>query len=224
MKNLLKTLSLTTPIMLGYIPLGMTFGFLMTTQGIDWYFAPLFSLFAFAGAIQFLAIPMLINHVSYADIAIATLLVNFRHVFYGMSVLHLLPKKMMSKLYFIFCITDENYSLLTSASGVNNKNALLIVFVNHVYWIVGALIGATLASQLPPVEGLDFALTALFCILFIEQFKRLRSLKLLLIAFISVVVGLAFFPQNFLVAASLLALIILYCDYRLFFSRKEVTK
>lgn len=208
-----KALSITIPIMLGYIPLGMAFGFLLTSESIAWYYAPLFSIMVFAGTIQFLAIAMLVNGVSYTDIAIATLLVNFRHIFYGLSLFSLLPANKFKKLYFIFCITDENYSLLTSKSEINKSNALFIVFVNHLYWILGSLIGATLASQIMPIKGLDFSLTALFCILFIEQFKKFRSLKLLAIAILSCYFANLFYSHNFLIAASLIALLLLYIDY-----------
>ncbi len=214
-------LSITIPIMLGYIPLGMAFGFLMTSEGITWYFAPLFSVIVFAGAIQFLAIAMLVNAASYTDIAIATLLVNFRHIFYGMSLFSLLPANKFKKLYFIFCITDESYSLLTSAKGVNQSNALSIVFINHLYWIIGSLLGATLASQITPIKGLDFSLTALFCILFIEQFKKIRSLKLLIIAVLACCFAKIFYAYNFLIAASLMALLLLYIDYYFCYQTRE---
>lgn len=217
MNNYMRAASITFPIMLGYIPLGMVFGFLITSQGMDWYIAPLFSLLAFAGAIQFLAIPMLVTASSYVDIAIATLLVNFRHIFYGISLLHFLPdkEKKTKRLWFIFCISDENYSLLTSSREVDRKNAFFIVILNHSYWIFGSLLGATVATGLPPVVGLDYSLTALFAVLFVEQFLKKRDLILLGTAISATLVAWALFPSDFLIASSFIALGMLYVDFYL---------
>ncbi|KEY60872.1 AzlC family ABC transporter permease [Serratia sp. DD3] len=206
---------LTLPVMLGYIPLGMVFGFLMSTEGIPWYFAPLFSLLVFAGAIQFLAIPMVLAANSLLDIAIATLLVNFRHLFYGMSLINLMPDTWLKKLYFIFCITDESYSLLTSYKTLNKREALIIVMLNHGYWVLGTVLGIMLADQIPPIAGLDFSLTALFIVLFIEQLKNNFSFSALVIAGGSCLFAWLFFPDTFLICASLCALVMFYLQYKI---------
>lgn len=203
----------TVPIMMGYIPLGMAFGFLITKSGIDWFIAPIFSLVAFAGAIQFLAIPMLLSGESYLNIAMMTLLVNFRHIFYGVSLFKFVPEGILKRVYFIFCITDENYSLLTSAKNIKTKDALILVFINHLYWVFGALIGALLAGQVEAINGLSFALTALFCVLFLEQYKSNPSIKLFGIAIFSTALASLISPQNFIVVASFLAMLMLFLDF-----------
>ena len=76
-------LTITLPVLLGYIPLGITFGFLMVSQGIPWYIPILFSIFVFAGAAQFLAVGLVVNHASLMDTAVATFLLNLRHAFTG---------------------------------------------------------------------------------------------------------------------------------------------
>lgn len=213
MNKLLTLITITLPVLFGYIPLGIVFGFLITHAGMDWYIAPLFSLIAYAGAMQFLAIPLLLSASSYIDLAIVTLLVNFRHLFYGISLLHFLPNQRVKRIFFMAAITDESYSLLTSAKGVNQHNALSIVLINYSYWAIGSLLGATLARGLPEINGLDFSLTALFAVLFIEQFRQNPSGKLVMMALLSCGVAALFFAANFLIVASLLALLLLYLDF-----------
>ncbi|MCT7655035.1 AzlC family ABC transporter permease [Oceanimonas sp. NS1] len=108
--------SLTLPVMMGYLPLGAVFGVLWVDAGLTWYWAPLMSVLVYAGAMQYLAVGLLAAGIGWIDLAVATLLVNFRHLFYGLSLYHLLPKGVIGRQYFIFGITDETYSLL-SASG-----------------------------------------------------------------------------------------------------------
>lgn len=206
---------LTIPVMLGYIPLGIAFGLITVQSGVEWYMAPIFSLLVFAGAIQFLAIPMLVVGESYVTIAIAAALVNIRHIFYGLSMTELVPNGIIRKLYFIFCITDENYSLLTSSREVSRSNSIYIVFINHVYWILGALIGAVIGDRVDVPEGLDFALTALFCVLFLDQVKVNPSARLLCVAAISSAAALIILPSQFMLSSSILVVGLLIAEYKI---------
>ena len=99
--------TITLPVFLGYIPLGITFGFLMVSQGIAWYIPIVFSVFVFAGAAQFLAVGLVVNHASLMDTAIATFLINLRHIFFGLSLYDFVPHTWAKKAYFMFGITDE---------------------------------------------------------------------------------------------------------------------
>ena len=211
----LRTLfSITLPVFLGYIPLGMTFGFLMVSQGIAWYVPMIFSVFVFAGAAQFLAVGLVVNHAPLLDTAIATFLMNMRHVFYGLSLFHLLPHERLKKIYFIFGITVETYSLLTTAPQVTRENAVWISAMNQSYWVIGTIIGALLATSLPPIKGIEFSLTALFVILLIQQIKANPDLKIIGMAILACLLTALILPQYFLVMASALALLFLWLDFK----------
>lgn len=203
--------SLTLPVMMGYLPLGAVFGVLWMNAGLEWYWAPVMSLLVYAGALQYLAVGMLTLHTGWLEILVATLLVNFRHIFYGLSLYHLLPAKVSARLYFIFGITDETYSLLTASGQVHgHRQALLVVALNHSYWILGTLAGLLLASGLPAgLNGLDFALTALFTVLAVEQVRARRDYAALALG-LGCAMAFAFgLPQYFLLAASLALVMIL---------------
>ena len=205
--------SITLPVFLGYIPLGITFGFLMVSQGIAWYIPIIFSVFVFAGAAQFLAVGLVVNHASLMDTAIATFLINLRHIFFGLSLYDFVPHTWAKKAYFMFGITDETYSLLTSSKDATPKNALSIVAFNHSYWVMGTAIGALLATSIPPIKGIEFSLTALFVILLIEQIKSNPALKNIGIGLMACVLATWLLPNYFLVTASAIALILLMLDY-----------
>ena len=87
-----NTFSLTLPVMMGYLPLGAVFGVLWVDAELTWYWAPLMSILVYAGALQYLAVGMLTAGIGWLDLAVASLLVNFRHLFYGLSLYHLLAK------------------------------------------------------------------------------------------------------------------------------------
>ena len=214
-------LSITLPVLLGYIPLGMTFGFLMVSHGISWYIPIIFSIFVYAGAAQFLAVGLVVNNASLLDTAIATFLVNLRHIFYGLSLFDFLPHTWAKRAYFMFGITDETYSLLTSSKEATPKNALSIVAINQSYWIIGTAIGALLATSLPPIKGIEFSLTALFVILLIEQIRANHETKTVAMGVLACLAATWISPQYFLLTASGVALVFLMIDYY-FISHKKV--
>ena len=205
--------TITLPVFLGYIPLGITFGFLMVSQGIAWYIPIIFSVFVFAGAAQFLAVGLVVNHASLMDTAVATFLINLRHIFFGLSLYDFVPHTWAKKAYFMFGITDETYSLLTSSKDATQKNALSIVALNHSYWVMGTAMGALLATSIPPIKGIEFSLTALFVILLIEQIKSNPALKNIGIGVMACVLATWLLPNYFLVSASAIALLLLMVDY-----------
>ena len=205
--------TITLPVFLGYIPLGITFGFLMVSQGIAWYIPIIFSVFVFAGAAQFLAVGLVVNHASLMDTAVATFLINLRHIFFGLSLYDFVPHTWAKKAYFMFGITDETYSLLTSSKDATQKNALSIVALNHSYWVMGTAMGALLATSIPPIKGIEFSLTALFVILLIEQIKSNHALKNIGIGVMACVLATWLLPNYFLVSASAIALLLLMVDY-----------
>ncbi|MGO4998120.1 AzlC family ABC transporter permease [Oceanisphaera sp. W20_SRM_FM3] len=206
-----NTFSLTLPVMMGYLPLGAVFGVLWVDAELTWYWAPLMSILVYAGALQYLAVGMLAAGIGWLDLAVASLLVNFRHLFYGLSLYHLLPKGRLGRPYFIFGITDETYSLLSASGHVkDSKTALQIVALNQGYWIIGTLIGMVLARGLPPgLQGLDFALTALFTVLAVEQIRAKKDWGAVLLGLVAAAVAGFWVSEYFLLTASVMLVLVL---------------
>ncbi len=211
--ELLEALRDSAPVMLGYVPLGMAFGLFFQSLGYHWLFAPLAGLIIYAGSAQFMAVGLLASGVPYAEAFIATLLLNSRHIFYGLSVLDRYPKRGLSRWYLIFGLTDETYSLITAkAPRVDSGHTyyLYLTALNQSYWITGCAIGAGLQSffEFDP-RGFEFALVALFVVLLIEQAKIMNDRWLLILALCAVFVAHFLVPEQFLLVAISLCLVAL---------------
>lgn len=171
---------LTLPILFGYLPLGMAFGVLFTTQlDYAWWAAPLMGVVIYAGAGQILAVSLLAVSAGLLEVFIAMFVLNARHLFYGLSLLGQFRGAGWRKLYLIFGLTDETYSLLTSRPRSKDTIHELdvdfrITAFNQVYWVVGCTLGALLGRNVAfDSTGIEFALVALFIVLTIEQLKAL---------------------------------------------------
>lgn len=174
-KLFVTALKTTVPVFLGYIPLGMAFGLLLDNAGYPWIYAFIMSAFIYAGAGQFVAVALLAAGAGITEFAVATLLLNLRHSFYGLSLLSKFSDVGKVKPYLIFALTDETYALLTTTevpkSGSKARFYFYIAALDHLYWIAGSVLGAGLGSMLSiNLEGLDFVLAALFVVLTIEQY------------------------------------------------------
>ena len=158
----------------GYLFLGAGFGIMMSENGFGIGWSVLMALFIFAGSGQYLAVGLLASHAGYVNIAIATLLVNARHIFYGISLVDTYKHAGIKKVYMIFGLTDETYSLVTQAKldpGIDrSRYCFFVTLLDHCYWITGCALGSILGATLPiSFEGVDFVLTALFVTMFVEQ-------------------------------------------------------
>ena len=230
-----SALSKTAPVMFGYVPMGMAFGVLFSELGYSWYFATLMGVVIFAGAAQFMAVGLLAAGAGMIEVAITTLLLNSRHIFYGLSLLKEFKVKGWRRWYLIFGLTDETYSLLTSLKHARqkedqankqdadslSKEQLTITALNQSYWVLGCTLGALLGELLGKnanfdTQGLEFTLTALFMVLVIEQYKAVKTLAPFLIALTCGAIALYFAqPQNMLLVSLSLTLALLLMKYRL---------
>lgn len=193
----------SVPVFMGYIPLGIVFGFLFVQAGGDWWLAPLASFLIYGGASQYMMVPMIAAGMSVAAIAFATFVINFRHVFYGISLLNKLPAKGWPKWYVAFTLTDETYSILcTMKEGTPLPRMLWLCFFDHCWWVVGTLIGAIAGAQAKlDLAGLDFVLTSLFAMLTCEQWRARKSAWPLWSALVSYAVARIVFPEQALAVA-----------------------
>jgi 4-azaleucine resistance transporter AzlC len=186
---------------MGYIPLGTVFGFLFVQAGGEWWQAVCASLLVFAGAAQYMMIPMLAAGMSVGTIALATLIVNSRHMFYGLSLLKRLPEDRLKRWYLIFALTDETYSVITTLpAGTSEHKMVLVALLNQGWWVLGTLLGAVLGVQAKiDLAGLDFALVALFCVLTIEQWRARKSAAPLWVALLAFAVAYPLSAQHAMV-------------------------
>ena len=212
----LKTVFLdTVPVMTGYLFMGIGFGILLlekTGHGILWSMA--MGLFILAGSGQYLAVSLLADHASLLSAAVATLLVNARHIFYGISLLDTYKSAGRKKPYLIFSLTDETYSLVTEKQppeGMRrHRYCLTVSLLNHLYWIVGCGLGSLLGKALPiNFAGVEFVLTALFVTIFVEQWRSHKNHLPAGIGVISAIVCLVIFGKDIFLIPSMVLIAIL---------------
>lgn len=164
----------TLPVLVGYLFLGSGFGILLVQGGHGALWALCMAVTMFAGSGQYLAVSLLAEHASLLHVVIAMLLVNARHIFYGLSLLDTYRDAGIAKPYMIFGLTDETYSLVTQNAppeGMSRrKYCFWVTLLDHLYWICGCVLGALAGAYIPiNYKGVDFVLTALFVTLFTEQ-------------------------------------------------------
>lgn len=165
----------TMPVMAGYLVLGAGFGIIMNVNGYGVWWALAMSLFVYAGSMQFAAIGLLSGGASLLTVALTTLAVNARHLFYGISMVDRYKNAGSKKPYLIYALTDETYSLLCS-SQKSSVYCFLVSLFNQIYWVSGTLIGSLLGNTLHfNTKGIDFALTALFITVFVDQWLNTRD-------------------------------------------------
>ncbi len=171
---------ITLPVLFGYVAIGIPFGLMLVKAGYPWWMAPLMGLCMYAGAGQYLAVGMFAAGVPLPAMAVAMLLVNIRHIVYGLSLIGPFQDVGGWKPYLVFSLTDETYALLT---GVKVPDGFApgpfygtIALLDQSYWVLGGIIGALAGAFIPfSFRGVDFALTALFVVLLLDQLARSKD-------------------------------------------------
>ncbi len=170
----------TVPVLTGYVFLGFGFGILMHQNGFGLPWAAAMSLFIYAGSMQYVGVSLLASGADLLTAAMTTLLVNARHLFYGISMIDAYKGTGKKKPYLIFALTDETYSLVSQTEppeGVSRLSyCFLVSLFDHIYWVSGTILGSLAGSFLPiNYEGVEFALTALFVTIFVEQWLSSKN-------------------------------------------------
>ncbi len=205
----------TIPVLMGYIFLGMAFGILVSSSGYHYIWAIIMSIFIYAGSMQFVAVGLITGGFDIVGTILITLMVNARHLFYGLSMLTRFSKMGKLKQYMIFSLTDETFSLLCSAKAPEDVDEncfyLFISLLDHFYWILGSAIGGILGSLFTfNTTGIDFAMTALFVVIFINQWKSTTNHRPGLIGvFTSILCLIVFGADNFIIPSMIAILLIL---------------
>lgn len=179
-KTLSAAFPTTVPVLMGYLAIGLAFGLMLQSAGYGVGWAFLMSLTIYAGSGQYLGVSLLATGADLPQVAFLTLMINFRHLVYGLSMLEKFRGMGRRKLYMIFSLTDETYALLSSAKapeGVDEHDFYFtIAWMNHTYWIAGSVLGSVLGAALGfDTTGVDFAMTALFLVIAVGQWKAAGS-------------------------------------------------
>ncbi|RBP64466.1 4-azaleucine resistance transporter AzlC [Alkalibaculum bacchi] len=205
----------TIPVLMGYLFLGMAFGILVSSSGYHYIWAIIMSIFIYAGSMQFVAVGLITSEFNIIGTILITLMVNARHLFYGLSMLTRFPKMGKLKQYMIFSLTDETFSLLCSAKASDDVDDnwfyLFISLLDHFYWVLGSAIGGILGSLFTfDTTGIDFVMTSLFVVIFINQWKSTTNHKPALIGvFTSIICLILFGADNFIIPSMIGILLVL---------------
>ena len=232
-KSLAAAFPVTVPVLMGYLAIGMAFGFMLQAVGYNFIWAFFMSLTIYAGSGQYLGVTLLSTAAALGTVALMTLLINFRHLVYGLSMLEKFKGMGWRKFYMIFSLTDETYALLASAQapvGVNPRNFYFaIALLDQSYWIIGSVIGGV-AGALIPVDttGIDFAMTALFVVIAVDQWKayqkHLPALMGGLVTILFLIILGQWFGQQQMLIVSLGIIVVILLVLRDKLEDKEETK
>ena len=199
----------TIPVLCGYLFIGFAFGVMLRDIGFGSIWSFFCSLSIYAGSGQYLLVSLLAAKASLVTVAVMTLLLNCRHIFYGLSFLETFHEMGRRKWDMIFSLTDETYSLLCSVKTPEGIDAgdmrFWIAMLDHSYWILGGVLGTIIGGILPfDTTGIDFAMTSLFTVIFVEQWQNTKCHIPALMGLAAAAVSLAILgPDNFILPAML---------------------
>ena len=203
------------PVGLAAAAMGLAFGLLVTQSGLAWWWATTFASVIFAGSLEFLLLGLVTTLAPLGQIAAAAFLVNFRHVFYALSFpLHRVPG-VAAKAYSTFALTDEAYAVTARPAARTWSRARILwlqAFV-HAFWVGSVTLGALGGTLVPPLPGLDFAVTALFVVLGIDAFRARPDVPAAVVAVGCALVSHVVFGEQMLVAALAMFTLFLIARY-----------
>lgn len=198
----------SVPILCSYLFVSMAYGMMMENAGFHWYYSLLASMTIYTGAFQFVLISFLSSSASIVTIAVTALLMNSRQTFYSVSFLDTFRSMGKKKLYMIHTMTDETYAVNCSLENTEARKDIMfwIAFFSRCYWMIGAVLGGVIGRLLPfDLEGIDFCMTALFVIIFLEQWEKTdQHFPSLSGFFVAVICLLVFGQRAFMLPALIL--------------------
>lgn len=179
-KTFAAAFPITVPVLMGYLAIGIAFGLMLEAVGYNVIWAFFMSLSIYAGSGQYLGVELLATGAALTQVALLTFLINFRHLVYGLSMLEKFRGMGKRKWYMIFSLTDETYALLAGANpppGIASRDFYFAVAIlDHCYWILGSIIGSVAGALIGfDTTGVEFAMTALFLVIAVDQWRSYRS-------------------------------------------------
>ena len=219
----------TIPVMTGYLFIGMAFGVMIQEKGYNFLWAILMSVLCYAGSGQYLAVNFFSPGVSLLQVIFMEFMLNIRHIFYGLSLLERFAKMGKKRLYMIFSLTDETYSLffVTKVPKDVEEGQFLfaIALLDQLYWIIGSAIGAIAGTLIPfDTTGIDFAMTALFVVIFVEQWLTSRNHLPALTGIAASLICLLIFGSDNFILPSMICIMIILLSGRKVTEEKEVAE
>ena len=205
----------TIPILAGFLFLGIAYGIYMNQSGFKFYYPMFMSFIIFAGSVEFATVSWLLGSFDPVNIFFLTLMINARHLFYGLSMLEKYNIPGWKKLYLIYGMCDESFSINATLDVPKDiDNGLFMFFVtmlNQIYWVAGATIGGIFGSFIPfDTKGIEFVMTALFVFIFLENWLKEKDHNASVIGlFISFICLMIFKGTNFIIPSMIIILSIL---------------
>lgn len=212
LKALKAAFPYTLPIFAGFWFLGLTYGIYMNTAGFSFLYPMLMSLTIFAGSMEFVTVNLLLGAFNPIQALLMTLMINARHLFYGISMLDKYKGLGWKKVYLIFGLCDESFSINYTADIPNGVDKgwfmFFVTLLNQIYWVTGSTLGGIFGSLITfSTEGLEFVMTAMFVVIFLEQWlKDKNHLPALMGIGTSVICLLALGAESFIIPSMLLIL------------------
>lgn len=205
---------LTIPVLTGYLVLGAAYGILMNSKGFSILWIAVASIFIYAGSMQFLTVVLLAAGFDPFGAFLMTIAVNARHLFYGISMLKQYRGIGKLKPYLIFSLTDETFSILCSTTPPDHVDKkwfyFFISFLDQLYWVTGSLLGGILGSLLHiNTKGIDFALTAFFVVIMIDQWNATKNHLPAIIGIVSAILCRILFGASDFIIPSMICIILL---------------
>lgn len=209
----------TIPVFAGYLFIGIAFGVMFQERGYSFLWAALMSLLVYAGSGQYLAVNFFVPGFSFLQMIFLTLMVNIRHVFYGLSLIGRFRDMGHKRWYMIFALTDETYSLLCMTKTPDDtdpgKFAFAICLLDQLYWIGGSVIGAVAGWLIPfNSEGIEFAMTSLFVVFFVESWITSREHRPAMIGAASSILCLIIFGADKFILPAMIVMMVLLLGCR----------
>lgn len=205
----------TIPILAGFLFLGIAYGIYMNQSGFKFYYPMFMSFIIFAGSVEFATVSWLLGSFDPVNIFFLTLMINARHLFYGLSMLEKYNIPGWKKLYLIYGMCDESFSINATVDVPKDIDKGLFMFfvtmLNQIYWVAGATIGGIFGSFIPfDTKGIEFVMTALFIVIFLENWLKEKDHSASVIGlFISFICLIIFKGTNFIIPSMIIILSIL---------------
>lgn len=205
----------TIPILAGFLFLGIAYGIYMNQSGFKFYYPMFMSFIIFAGSVEFATVSWLLGSFDPVNIFFLTLMINARHLFYGLSMLEKYNIPGWKKLYLIYGMCDESFSINATVDVPKEIDKgwfmFFVTMLNQIYWVAGATIGGIFGSFIPfDTKGIEFVMTALFVVIFLENWLKEKDHSASVIGlFISFICLIIFKGTNFIIPSMIIILSVL---------------